>query len=281
MTIPQDVAAPELCASPIFIIGSPRSGTTALGWALAEHSQLWTSPESQILVDLFGGGQLDKNYQRAERPGSWLVRQGIAKDEFLQFVGIGFNALFTRLSQGKRWIDHTPYHTLMVADLAAMFPGALFLHMLRDGRRVVHSMINRKVEVTWRDDFAGACATWRRYVEAALEAQARYPTRCLTVKNEDLCLRPESSFRAIFSFLGIDEEPAPATFFHTQRINSSFSKAQRDEATNMILSRPWPGWSGEQRRVFLAEAGDLMIKCGFATEAELSFRSVVAHIPDA
>src|SRR5262245_30168089 len=107
-----------ICSNPIFIIGSPRSGTTILAWSLAQHSELWTSDESQILWDLFGDGRLQKNYQRQNRPdGSWLRKQGIEKAEFLKFLGLGFNALFTHQSQGKRWIDQTPVYTLMAEDL--------------------------------------------------------------------------------------------------------------------------------------------------------------------
>src|SRR5207253_4877727 len=98
-----------ICSHPIFIIGSPRSGTTILAWSLAQHNQLWTSDESQILWDLFGDGRLDKNYQRAGRAdGSWLRKQRIEKAEFLCFLGLGLNALYTSRSQGKRWIDQTP-----------------------------------------------------------------------------------------------------------------------------------------------------------------------------
>src|SRR6266487_3057314 len=132
-----------ISADPIFIIGSPRSGTTILAWSLAQHSQLWTSDESQILWDLFGDGRLNKNYQREGRPdGSWLRKQGIEKAEFLEFLGLGLNALFTSRSEGKRWIDQTPFYTLMVDDLVSLFPGAFFIHILRDGRAVVNSMIH-------------------------------------------------------------------------------------------------------------------------------------------
>jgi sulfotransferase family protein len=37
------------CENPIFIIGSPRSGTSILAWSLAEHSQLEVFAESNFL----------------------------------------------------------------------------------------------------------------------------------------------------------------------------------------------------------------------------------------
>ncbi len=99
------------CERPVFVIGAPRSGTTVLALSLARHSQLWTSDESQVLWDLFEGGRLEKNYQRQARyDGSWLCKQSIKKEEFLAFLGVGLNALFTSRSEGKRWVDQTPVY---------------------------------------------------------------------------------------------------------------------------------------------------------------------------
>lgn len=41
-----------ICENPIFIIGSPRSGTSILAWSLAEHSQLDVFDESNFLWNL-------------------------------------------------------------------------------------------------------------------------------------------------------------------------------------------------------------------------------------
>src|SRR5690348_1275207 len=104
-----------VCSSPIFIIGSPRSGTTILAWSLAQHTRLWTSEESEFLFDLFGNGRAEKVYQKAiQRPNpSWLRVQGIDWATFLQMFGVGINALFTNKSNGRRWIEQTPHYGLM------------------------------------------------------------------------------------------------------------------------------------------------------------------------
>ena len=39
---------------PVFIIGSPRSGTSVLHWALCEHEMLWGSEESELLLPFTG-----------------------------------------------------------------------------------------------------------------------------------------------------------------------------------------------------------------------------------
>jgi hypothetical protein len=231
---------PQLCPDPIFIIGSPRSGTSILAWSLAHHNQLWTSKEAHILYELFGEGYLEEALQRAKfRPdGSWLQEEGVEKGEFLYYLGLGLNALYTSRSRGRRWIEQTPSYTMIADLLIDMFPGALFLHALRDGRRVVNSMINFANRYAdglganyarsgllpqWATaDFREACKTWSMFVESSMEFCVRNPTRCLTVVNEELVVNPHKGFREICSFLCIPYNTQPARFFHSARINSSY-----------------------------------------------------------
>jgi hypothetical protein len=274
----------RICARPVFVIGAPRSGTTVLALSLAQHSEFWTSDESQILWDLFEGGRLDKNYQRQGRyDGSWLCKQDVAKEEFLAFLGLGLNGLFTSRSQGKRWVDQTPVYTLLAENLARMFPGAFFLHILRDGRKVVHSMVNfltrypelpdavkRSPRPAWSTDFTEACRTWRRFGEAALHFQTRFPDRCLTVINEQMVADPAGEFGEILQFLQASHEDGPANFFRSNRPNSSFVRPLDTSNGSRPSAGPWGLWNPKQRRIFVEEAGATMLKYGLAAEPELA-----------
>jgi GT2 family glycosyltransferase len=279
--------AAAICPEPVFIIGSPRSGTSILAWSLAEHSELWTEAESDIFYYLLKDNQLEHAYETsvARTDGSWLRNHGVDLEQFLAHVGLGLNVLLTSTSNGRRWVDQTPANTLVVDRLAEMFPGARFLHILRDGRRVVHSMINfhramgdpEAVErmrdagrlPPWTSDFADACRTWTQFVRVAMEFGRRSPDRTHTVTNERLITDPEDAMRGVLEFLGLPEEPGPARFLQTNRINSSFAASGRSEQAPPALSEPWLEWLPEQREVFLEIAGEMMIECGLATEAEL------------
>src|SRR5262245_65210838 len=85
-----------ICPNPIFIIGSPRSGTTALASALAQHSQLWASAESDFLFHLFAGRHAQRAYQQAADPPGrrWLTIEQVLRQEFLAYLGLGMNGLF-------------------------------------------------------------------------------------------------------------------------------------------------------------------------------------------
>ena len=290
MTTTEPVA---ICPNPIFVIGSPRSGTSILPWSLAQHPTLWTSRETDFLYELFGRDRASRAYDAASsRPGTWIQEHQVDRREFLAFVGAGLNALLTSRSGGKRWIDQTPLYTLMVDELACLFPGAQFLHIVRDGRRVVHSMVHfgealgRNLQATghlpdWATGFDEASRTWRRFVEAAAAFCTDNPARCLTIRNEELASDPDAGFQRILSFVGASFDRAPADFFRSSRINSSFESnrwvVSRDlEPTHPETGRreeAWHGWTADERRVFVEEAGELLITLGYATASELAMEN--------
>src|SRR3954469_7285830 len=63
-----------LCPDPVFIIGAPRSGTSILVWALAQHPRLWGGPESNLLYHLYGDGHIDTVFEAltTQFGSSWL-----------------------------------------------------------------------------------------------------------------------------------------------------------------------------------------------------------------
>jgi hypothetical protein len=264
-------------SGPVFIIGSPRSGTSILAWSLAQNGEFWTSLESDLLFNLFGKRQIQSAYEKSVgRPeGSWLSAQGVTQAELSKHIGAGLDALFAGRSEGRRWIDQTPVNTLLVDVLAEMFPSAKFIHILRDGRRVVHSMVHflngvepavrQQMEQegrapAWAIDFRMACKTWRRYVEIASDFERQHPSRCLMIENEKLVSDPHAGFRRMFEFLGAEHQDASADFFRGNRMNSSFPTQTVDAQRPR---QPWEKWTPAQFAIFTEEAGATMVELGF------------------
>ena len=273
-------------ARPIFVIGSPRSGTPALATGLARHPALWTSHESYFLHDLFGSDRVAGSHRRHynRKAPSWLKTQEVSRPELLGYLGLGVNALYTSRSGGRRWIDQTPLYTLMAEELGELFPTAQLLHIVRDGRKVVESMssfLNKfegrpeavKYVPKWAYDFREACQTWTTWVDTAEAFRAAHPDRCLLVRNERLLAEPEVQCAEMFSFLEVDDDTAPAEYFRTTRTNSSFaSKKHRGGAGGRGGGAGWGSWTREQREVFLEEAGPTMVRLGYALDGDLAER---------
>ena len=269
------------CPDPVFVIGAPRSGTTALGKAIGRHRRFYAGDETLFLVDLFGDHRAEAIHTRwAGRPSSsWLRREQVSLDDFLAALGLGINALLTAGADGLRWVDHTPAHALMADTLARVFPGAAFLHILRDGREVVNSMINlsrtlpgdraeqmRQAEFLpeWTKDFRVACETWRNHVRAAAAFAASHPGRCVTVFQRDLEANAAATLAGVFRFLDAPYEERPAAFLRGHRFNSSFVQPGGCRARDYRRPDPRTTWTDEQRATFSEIAGPEMEALGLA-----------------
>jgi hypothetical protein len=278
----------EVCDRPVFIIGSPRSGTSILAWSLAHHAQFWTSRECHAYFELFGGSRAEKAFAADSGPDSWFAEEGVSVYEYLISLGLGISALFTKRSGGLRWIDQTPANTYMVNTWREMFPNARFLHILRDPRRVVWSMMNfggplssedraekiaSKALPAWSANFESACETWRDTVTVAMDFCSRDAERGMTVRLEDLVADPRKEFAEIFAFLDVDEQQEPAGFFASSRINSSFAPDRWGSPDLPALTSPdgdrgwrdsWEHWTDEQRAIFAREIGPVFERWGLS-----------------
>ena len=253
-TLPSTVTTtPE----PVFVLGAPRSGTSMMAHALGQHPALWTGEESDFLAPL--GRAARDAFEHGTRRGSlhWLSAAGVSWEEFAAHLGLGMNALYTTRADGRRWVEQTPAYTVNVELLADLFPGARFVHMLRDGRSVVHSLAHFVRPVPHGE----AAALWARFTRAALDfADSPRGDALLIVRYEDVVTDTAAQLDRILGFL--DLEPSPdAVAFIAERgpINSSFTGE-----TSAEKARPrWADWSRTEREVFHAAAGDLLVQLGY------------------
>ena len=256
---------------PVFVIGCPRSGTSAFSWALAQHEDFWTSAESDILQLLYGRLHLQRSYRIAfdRSDDGWLRVNKVDYPEFCRHVGLGLDQLFRSRAGGRRWVDSSPGYTLIVPDLALMFPTARFIHLVRDGRAVVNSMLNSGFSMEWATDFGKACFTWAHYVRKGVEFEKDLPGRILRVRHDRLVDDPASTCRGILAFLGARPSSAPADFLATSRVNSSYGNTKAGDIRAVkdptaLKARPWDEWDGKKRAQFREIAGEGMALIGIA-----------------
>ena len=202
----------------VFIVGCPRSGTTFLAGILGEQPGLLdlgeVSPVKAAIPEL---AQLSEEDAAARLQ---LILERVRR--------LGLVAHL-------RGVEQTPEMCFVLAPALQAHPEARAVHMLRDGRDVVCSLLERGwlkasrpghdevgqahgaharfwVEPERRDEFASASEAaraawaWRCHVTAALSAAARHPERTLELRYEELTTDPGASAERLARHLGLDPQ---------------------------------------------------------------------------
>lgn len=271
--------APEppapLGPGPVFVIGAPRSGTSALAWAIAAHPEFVTGNEADFTFYLLRSNPFGEAWVRTcAREDSLLKRSGMSREVFMRTLGAGIDAVFRAMHEAtgeadKRWVDSTPANTLVGDRLAELLPDARFIHILRDGRAAVASMVKSGFETQVAKDFRFACDTWSFYTRKARQLASAMPHRVLELRQERMASDPEGSMSDVLAFLGVGAHDGPAAKLREGRINSSYGNAQASDvlkakSASEMPSEPWSGWTDEQWGVFEEASGAAMSEMGYA-----------------
>ena len=240
-------------SSPVFIVGMNGSGTTMLLDSLGHHPDLYSFPkETRLIPSLVAkyGNADDLHHDAAFRalwqsvlslpafeqvngnqkmslPADWMnCSRNVAS--VLDHVFRHFAA-----REGKmRWCEKTPQHAQHIELLGQLFPGARFIHVVRDGRDCAASF-NRR----WLRSPVLTMYRWKKLLtESRRQAKLLQPGRYMEVKYESLTSEPESRLRQICAFLDLPFDSAvlqsskpyfrapvdadPADTFTELRINS-------------------------------------------------------------
>jgi len=144
----------------------------------------------------------------------------IREDELFAMFGQGINDLILRHrkdlerkrqvtseeSEPKgRWVDGTPEYSFHICGLRKLFPKALFIHLIRDVRSVVRSMLNFHLVAGHNlvNNEQEAYNYWFRTVSSCLLAERAYgPRVVLRLRYSDLLNAPEIAMRSVLEFIG-------------------------------------------------------------------------------
>lgn len=107
-------------ARPILILGSPRSGTTLLGNALSQHPDVAYAEEPRLV------------WRHGNDRRSDALRPEDARPEVISHVRHHF-AKLVQTAGAKRLLEKTPSNALRPAFLDAVYPDAVFVHVIRNG----------------------------------------------------------------------------------------------------------------------------------------------------
>jgi len=283
----------------VFIVGSPRSGTTLLQRMVDAHpdvaifNEMWwlvslyrwrigLTPDAMVTTELISQLMEHKKFRRRLQ----MSRKKLGKVlpplletgkpvSYARFMSNLFDMYGE--ARGKHLVgDKTPENVQNIPTLHHLWPGARFVHLIRDGRDVCLSVIDwensaSRFSATWVEDPISTTALWWEWhVRLGREAgEPLEPKLYYEIRYESLVSQPTEKCAELCEFLKVPYDDAMLRFHEgRERMapNLGTKKAWRPVTSGL---RDWRSeMSVENVERFEAAAGDLLDELGYERTVE-------------
>jgi LPS sulfotransferase NodH len=248
----------------VVIVGCGRSGTTWLEEMWLSHPDVgglsghesWLFHQTRHLWREFG---------RQDEPGlsAWLDRDAFVRAIRRYCDGV-FAAAADRHAPGCRFfVEKTPVHSERLAEIAASYPDAWVVHLLRDGRDVARSI--SQVPFFNMPDPGDAAAVWARVV-TTVHADAAAVPRFREVRYEALVADPVGVMTELAEWVGLDVDDGwrdALAAVAAQRVSTHAGTATATGAGS------WRALGRRDLAVVYDRAGRELVAEGYATRTEV------------
>ena len=227
------------------IVGIPRSGTSLLTAILNNHPDVYIAPESHFFFYLWGSrrilgqtitpttfNKLEPYFSSLKNIGSgWMkthfstetLRENFFKQDNLTYEKL-FDLFLEMLAEtaGKQiYGEKTPLHLYFLPKIYSAYKDASIIHVVRDGRAVVCSLLS----TGWEGNHIDFSLFWKNGINLGERYRNYSGTRYLQVKYEDLLTQPDSVLRTICDYLQINFSKKLLEVNYT---NTSFGDSKKD-----------------------------------------------------
>jgi hypothetical protein len=226
------ISMPNQIVRPIFIVGAPCSGTNIFYRTFAKHPDLaWISNITKKIPSSFWLTRIVMLFRKDHRPTE-------ANNIWQKFVGTDDESLGPkdvtatvrnylhsvlqnnlRIFKKPRFVNKCPGNSVRMEFLKEVFPDAIFIHILRDGRAVAYSILRSRQRHSgqywsvkppgWQDllnlPMVDACALqWKMTVESILKSADKLPQdQFMEVRYEEFVARPAETLRQVGNQCGL------------------------------------------------------------------------------
>lgn len=219
--------------TPVFIVGLPRSGTTLLERMLASHSRIQTVGETfffqSALCRLAGSA--------AGRPTAEAIERASTGDMHALSAQY-LEAVDYKLGTEPLFIEKLPENFLYLGFIAAAFPDARIIHVMRHPMDVCFAMYKQSY---FR--FAYRLEDLARFYVAYYELMGHWRRvlgdRVIELQYEHLVAEPEHEIRGLLARLGLDFESACLSPESNQSPSRTASRVQIREGIHRRSVDRW------------------------------------------
>jgi hypothetical protein len=179
---------------------------------------------------------------------------------------------YARQHGAIRWGDKTPIYTSYVDLIHRIFPTAQFIHIIRDGRDVALSTLDKWGQKELHVDIYYAARIWvRRIQDARAAASHLEPGQYYELRYEHLVENAEKELRAVCNFLNETYFPAMANSHRLARKqipNDGFHAPVRMPPTTRQVARWKQEMTSADLNLFETVAGNMLTTLGYPRDTE-------------
>jgi hypothetical protein len=270
--------------SPVFIVGCQRSGTTLLRLLLNAHPRIAIPEEGGFWIPLIRRfrnnvhwkikeAELEKYLRYIENNSQFKLWgmdpqksfEEIRRQRICTLAGFmtAFYSCYVNAYEKDIWGDKTPSFFRMIPVLARLFPGARFIHIVRDGRDIYLSW--QKMNVHKRN-ISTAAIEWVHKVRKAKKGLDQLTQdRYMEIRYEDLVAEQGIILRQICDFLGLEYEASMLKFWQTsdQFIGSHHSELIFKPVSSKSVGKWKRELSKREITKFESIAGATLVSLGY------------------
>jgi len=277
---------------PVFIVGCDRSGTTLLSLILSQSPDLHVTLESGFIPDLYENRNDYRDFSSAKDRWYFIrdLQQTRATSKTIAFdifemsddeaemelrqpaantYENAIDALFTKTADlhGKsRWGNKTPKYVLHLPLIHELFPHAKIIHVIRDPRDVVASIL----KAGWTSTVKETAHYWEERVLAGIrDGRKLGDDRYYELKYESLLQKPGDVTRQICDWLSIGFD---IDFIQDYKQDDNRSSIVKHEELFDLIGKPIDpsrayAWKKNMAKADVAEieqvTGDLIETLGY------------------
>jgi tetratricopeptide (TPR) repeat protein len=213
-------------ATPVFVMGMPRSGTSLVEQILASHSQVSGAGEVEFTRILADACESQTGQLFPEKIDE--VEPAVMTAAALDYIERLRCAVDLSSDSTHRVVDKLPHNFLRAGLLATLMPQASFVLCERDPMDVCLSIYRQRFSSnhSYACDLGNLGSYYRLYQELVSYWEEQFPGKLYRLSYENLVSDPEYQLRGLLTHLGLPFDHACLAYHENNRLVTTPSAAQ-------------------------------------------------------